>query len=65
MLYASSSSSIEFWRSTSMTVLNMLNMLFSSFTEDQYVINEDKNKVRNCCQWVYLAISQKLGMLKL
>jgi len=30
----------------------------------KYVINEDKNKVRNCCQWVYLAISQELGMLK-
>ena len=39
---------------------DMLNMLFSSFTENQYVINEDKDKVRNCCQWVYLAICQEL-----
>ncbi len=46
----------------------MLNVLFTSLirvmTENQYVINEDENKVSSCCQWVYLTINQELGVLK-
>ena len=44
--------------------LDMLYMLLSRSAEDQYVINEDKNKVRHSRQGVDATVSKVLGVLK-
>ena len=42
----------------------MLYMLLSRFAEDEYVINEDKNKVGHSRQGIDATVSKVLGLLK-
>ena len=42
----------------------MLYMLFSSLAKDQYVINEDKHIVSQCCKRIDLTVCQEFRMIK-